>query len=124
MKKKPGPKRITIDWARVDELLTSQNSGQDIAGFLGISDTTLYEHCKQDNGEDFLPYSQKKKSRGKALLKERQWKAAMSGDKTLLVWLGKQYLEQTDKQDVNHGGELNLRMQFKYGDPVKPSDAN
>lgn len=38
---------------------------------------------------------------GKMSLRRLQWKSAQAGDRTMLVWLGKQYLGQTDKQNVS-----------------------
>jgi hypothetical protein len=35
-----------------------------------------------------------------ASLKRKQYEAAMAGNPTMLIWLGKQYLEQRDKHDV------------------------
>lgn len=37
---------------------------------------------------------------GKQSLRRKQFKAAENGNPTMLVWLGKQYLGQTDKQDI------------------------
>jgi len=34
-------------------------------------------------------------------LEDKQWEVAMSGDTKMLIWLGKQYLAQSDKQDEN-----------------------
>jgi hypothetical protein len=93
-------KKSNIDWVRVDELLQKQCSGQGIASLLGISDTTLYNRCKIDKGLSFLLYSEKKKGEGKELLREKQYDLAMKGNVPLLIWLGKQYLDQKDKSEV------------------------
>ena len=34
-----------------------------------------------------------------------QWSAAENGNSTMLVWLGKQYLNQKDKQEQTISGE-------------------
>ncbi len=34
-------------------------------------------------------------------LRRKQWRAAEEGNTTMLVWLGKQYLGQKDKSEMN-----------------------
>ncbi len=97
----PRPK-INIDWKKVDKLLKSQCDGVGIAGILGIDPDTLYKHCEEDNKMCFSAYSQQKKSEGKELLRAKQFESAMQGEKSMLIWLGKQYLEQTDKQETKN----------------------
>ena len=103
MKKKQGrgrPKAV-IDWKLVDEYLRSQCDGAHIANILGIHPNTLYLACEEKFKINFSEYSQQKKGEGQELLRARQFKAAMDGDKTMLVWLGKQYLGQREKTDSN-----------------------
>jgi hypothetical protein len=71
-----------------------------IAGLLGIHPNTLYEACKEKYNLSFSEYSAQKKAEGKELLRAKQFQVAMEGDKTMLVWLGKQHLGQKDKSDV------------------------
>ena len=92
------PKAI-IDWEMVIEHIKAQCSATGIASMLGISVDTLYNRCKADNNIDYSAFSDQKKSEGKELLRKKQFEVAMSGDKTMLVWLGKQYLEQKDKTE-------------------------
>jgi len=51
---------------------------------------------------------------GRSSLRRMQWKAAENGDKTMLVWLGKQYLGQRDKQETEisgkDGGSLEIKI--------------
>jgi hypothetical protein len=47
---------------------------------------------------------------GRMSLRRKQWKAAEDGNTTMLVWLGKQYLGQSDKSEVT--GAISL-------DPLK-----
>ena len=94
------PKAV-INWKMVDEYLRSQCDGAHIANILGIHPNTLYLACEEKFNVNFSEYSQQKKGEGKELLRARQFKAAMEGDKTMLVWLGKQYLGQREKTDSN-----------------------
>ena len=93
---------IEIDWKKVDQYLQAQCNGTGIAGILGIHPTTLYMKCEEQHKMSFSEYSAQKKGEGKELLRSRQFAEAMKGDKTMLVWLGKQYLEQRDKSQFEH----------------------
>ena len=91
-----GRPQADIDWKKVDDLLTSGCSGNQIAGFLGINHHTLYDRCLTDNKIMFSEYSQQKKQKGESLIKHKQYQVAMSGNTTMLIWLGKIICGQTD----------------------------
>jgi len=99
-KSKAGRPKILIDWVKVNKYLQAQCDGVGISGILGIAPITLYRACERDHKVNFEVYSAQKKSEGKELLRAKQFGVAMEGDKTMLVWLGKQYLKQSDKQEV------------------------
>ena len=99
-----GQPKANIDWNKVSDLLKAQCNATGIAEILGISTDTLYRRCKSDNNVDFAAFSQQKKAEGKELLRAKMYQEAMDGDRTMLVWLSKQYLEMTDKQKLEHSG--------------------
>jgi len=94
--------KANIDWKIVDSLLEASCEGTEIAAYLGIDNDTLYKRCKLDNKMGFSEYLQQKKAKGDTLLKTKQFKVAMDGDKAMLIWLGKQRLNQRDKHELNH----------------------
>jgi len=47
----------------------------------------------------FAQVIQKGRETGKMSLKRKQWEVAMGGNVTMLIWLGKQNLGQTDKME-------------------------
>lgn len=96
-----GRPKANIDWDKVGKLLNAQCNAVGIASVLGISTDTLYLRCQEDNKMEFTAFSELKKSEGKELLRAKQYQIAMTGDKTMLVWLGKQYLGQSDKTEVS-----------------------
>jgi hypothetical protein len=100
-----GRKKINIDWDKVDSYLKAQCSGPGIAAILGVHENTLYNRCLIDKNVDFGAYAAIKKGEGREILRAKQFKTAMDGDKTMLIWLGKQYLEQSDKIDHSNKGE-------------------
>jgi hypothetical protein len=85
-----------IDWDRVDKLLESGCTGTQIAPHFNISPDTLYDRTMEEKGVSFSAYSQEKGSKGESHLHEAQYDKALSGDNTMLVWLGKVRLRQRE----------------------------
>lgn len=100
-KGKVGRPEVEIDWDAVDKLLQIQCTGKEIASLLNVGYSTLERACKKDKKKNFEDYSQEKRASGLPSLRRRQWTKAMDGDSTMLIWLGKQYLEQTDKKQTD-----------------------
>jgi hypothetical protein len=123
-----GRPKAEIDWKRVDELLQADCSGAGIAATLGIAPCTLYDRCLTDKGIPFSSYSQQLNSKGESLLKEVQYLKAMSGDNTLLVWLGKVRLKQKEHQDEVIKAEVEAAYQKLMNqmekDKEKPTQDN
>ncbi len=95
-----GRKKAKIPWDKVDKLLEAGCTGTEIAAYLGVHPNTLYLACKDTNKCDFSEYYQGKRAKGNTGLKTAQYKLAMQGDKSMLIWLGKQRLGQVDKKEV------------------------
>lgn len=85
-----------IDWEKVDQLLLAGCVGTEIAPHFDMSPDALYYKCQQEHNLGFSAYSALKRSQGDSLLKEKQFEKAMSGDNTLLIWLGKTRLKQSE----------------------------
>jgi hypothetical protein len=58
-----------------------------------------------DGRQDIREYLRKKRAEGKIKLHAAQYRKAMSADTTMMIWLGKNRLEQTDKQQHDMGEE-------------------
>lgn len=99
------PKKI-IDWETVKKLCAIHCTGEEIASIVGVSYDTLERHIKDEFGESFAEYYKKHSANGKMSLRRKQYEVAMSGNTTMLVWLGKQYLGQTDKTESNVKAEV------------------
>jgi len=102
-----------ISWAYVDELLQADCSGTEIAARLGIKPPNLYDRCWKDNGVLFSEYSQEKKAKGDSILREVQFAKALSGDNTLLIWLGKCRLKQSDPSLSNQNNAQKIVVEVK-----------
>lgn len=100
MASKTGRTPAVIDWDTVGKLLEADCKTVDIARQLGVSEMTLYRRCKSDLNVSYVTFSQQKKMLGDNLLRAKQYQTAMSGNTTMLVWLGKQRLGQSDKNEL------------------------
>ena len=98
-------KKINIDWKIVDEKLSNFCEGTEVAAHLGISFDTLERRIKQEFNADFADYKRQKRAKGEVLLRELQLKEAKKGNIPMLIFLGKNYLKQTDRTDHTSGGE-------------------
>ena len=103
-RKKRGRPRKQIDWAAVERLAMIQCTQQEIASFIGVDINTLRQHS------EFLTIYNKGQDAGKMSLRRKQWAALERGKTTMLIWLGKQYLGQRDRHDVEHGGEVTSKV--------------
>ena len=98
-----GRPRIEVDWNVIDGLLKIQCTGEEIASFIDVSYDTLERRCKDDKKMDFADYSAQKRFGGKPSLRRAQWKLAVEDQNpTMLIWLGKQMLDQRDKADIDN----------------------
>lgn len=100
--KKTGRPLTVIDWDKVDSMCKIQCTGEEIASVLDLSYDTLQRACKREKGMSFAEYLPQKALAGKASLRRSQWKLATGGNSTMQIWLGKNMLGQTDKQELNH----------------------
>jgi hypothetical protein len=95
-----GRPKIEIDWKELDKLCGLQCSLEEIAGWFDCSIDTIEARIKETHGMTFPEYFAQKRSGGKISLRRKQYETAMSGNPTMLIWLGKQYLGQVDKQET------------------------
>lgn len=124
-KTRAGRPRLEFDLKQVEQLAAIQCTDGEIAAVLNCSRDTILRR-KAENS-DFAAAIEKGRESGKASLRRMQWRAANAGNTGMLVWLGKQYLGQTDKQNLKHGADAPLKFTFKIGDkepPLLPDEDN
>jgi hypothetical protein len=73
---------------------------ESIAAILGIDKNTLYNRCKSDNNCDYSAFAQQNKAKTEHNLRAKQIEVALEGNPAMLIWLGKNVLNQSDKQEV------------------------
>jgi len=96
---KAGRPRIEIDWVQFDNLCGIQCTLREIADYFNCSVDTIERACKRDRKADFAEYFEQKRGRGKISLRRKQFELALQGDRTMLIWLGKQYLNQGEREE-------------------------
>lgn len=103
------PKKILTDEGKrvIEQLATMQCTDEEIAAVIGCSVDVL---TNKNNKKAFAEAKEKGLSSGKASIRRMQFKAAEAGNATMLIWLGKQYLGQTDKQEI----ETNAQQDFTF----------
>ena len=88
------PKKYKLDTEKVEQLAGFGCTNTEIASFFGCSENTI----RRSYGE----YLTKGRDKGKIRLRQLQWRAAERGNVSMMIWLGKQVLGQTDRQEIEH----------------------
>jgi hypothetical protein len=104
-----------IDWAQVDSMLIAGCNGIEIAGSIGIHADTLYIRCAEEKKIGWSDYLQAKRAHGDGLLRAAQYqKAYKDKNPTMLIWLGKQRLNQKENLDY----AINKDIEKKFDDKM------
>jgi len=109
-KRKRGRPKVIIDWQEVGAMFEANSFAVDVARYIGCDDETLSKRCIKDLGITLSEYRQRCKAKGDVRLRAKQYDLALDGDRTMLIWLGKQRLNQTDKHET--------QMLDKDGNPL------
>lgn len=107
-----GRPKKQINQKQFESLCGLQCTKDEICQVLDVTDKTLNNWCKEVYGDTFSVVFDKKRSFGKVSLRRNQWKMA-ENNVTMAIWLGKQYLGQTDKQEVNQ--EIDNKIELVWG---------
>ena len=92
-------KEIPVE-KQVEKLASFGLTNKEIADALGYDDTTLKRKF-----ENFII---KGKANLKQRLKSKQIQVALGGNVSMLIWLGKQYLGQTEKVEESGDYKINI----------------
>lgn len=104
-----GRAEYKVDYKTLDSLCAIQCTGEECASILNVDYETLNTALKRDKNGGFVEYFKRKSAAGKVSLRRKQYKSAVEdGNTTMMIWLGKQYLEQSDKQDVTNDAKVSF----------------
>ena len=123
--------RKEIDFTELDRLCELHCTGTETAAFFGINYDTLVARIKEQVNSDghhfkgFSEYFDLKASKGRITLRKMQWDSALKrGNVQMLIFLGKMYLGQVDRQQVDVNTETVIKVDFFDGAEVGLDDGD
>lgn len=111
-KKKVGRPKKNIDKNEFEKLCALQCTEQEICGWFNTTDKTLERWCRENYNARFSEVFALKRGAGKISLRRNQFKLSEK-NASMAIWLGKQYLGQTD----NTSASINLNTELE-DDPI------
>lgn len=105
-----GRPRLQLDIGKIELAASYGLTVPEIALLMGCGDSILYEQ--------YVEYMDRGRANLCQSLKRKQVEVALAGNTTMLMWLGKQYLGQSDKTEVKQQttGSLNLTVKVVEDD--------
>ena len=83
-----GRKAIELDKEQIAKLSSIHCSVDEIALIMNCSRDTIYRN--------YMDIVEQGRAKGKMGLRRKQWETAAKGNATMLIWLGKQWVNQSD----------------------------
>lgn len=105
-------KQDSIQQAEFEKLCGLQCTLDEIADFFICSPDTVERWCKTTYKQGFAEVFKQKRGRGKIALRRAQFRLAEK-NATMAIWLGKQYLGQSDNPVVIEGGSELLKSLYE-----------
>lgn len=90
------------DFKKLVSMIRIQCTQDEICNIFDMTAETLNTRLEERGEDSFSTLYKKHQDEGRASLRRSQWKAAEAGNPTMLVWLGKQMLDQRDKRDIDN----------------------
>ena len=94
-----------IDMEELEKLCAMQATDEEIAAWFGVAARTI-ERRRQDPA--FAEVMERGRAKGRLTMRRAQMKLLEQGNATMGVWLGKQYLGQSDEIKHAFGGNIFL----------------
>ena len=100
-----------FDKKQFEALCELQCTKFEICDWFDTTDKTLENWCIRTYGAGFSEVFRQKRGKGMIALRRKQREVALSGNTTMLIWLGKQWLGQKETVEVESPADDAL-MQF------------
>lgn len=108
-----GRPKKEINKEQFEKLCGLQCTEEEVASFFDCSPDTIERFCKREYKATFAEVFKKKRNIGKISLRRSQWKLAEKYP-TMAIFLGKQFLDQTDKIEATVAEiDPQLRSEFE-----------
>lgn len=115
-----GRPKKDIDWSDVEKLCSIQCTQEEIAAFCEVSADTLTRRCQEVHGVTFAEYFGQKRGMGRISLRRAQWLLATDKkNPAMLIFLGKQYLGQTDTVEIGSSDKRPVVLKYRLDDEEK-----
>ena len=98
-------KPLDLDLTELEKLAAMHCTQQEVAAFFNTTRKTISLKLRQ---EPYKSAWERGWGKGNISLRRKQFQAAEAGDRTMLVWLGKQWLGQTDKSQVDERSKVEV----------------
>ena len=107
-KKNAGRKKVELDMEALKKACMVGCTQEDCANILQVSVRTIERRLKDDGWNNFDEFFKSHFDLTKQSLRHWQIQAARGGNVTMMIWLGKQFLSQRDKADLDVDGGLTI----------------
>jgi IS30 family transposase len=109
-----GRKKIEVNWEEFNKLCEIQCTLMEIAHWFNCSEDTIERRVKEKHNMLFADYYKKESAGGRISLRRKQNEVAQAGSVPMLIWLGKQYLGQSEKVESKLGtiADNKIRIEF------------
>jgi DNA-binding CsgD family transcriptional regulator len=94
--------KIPLDEEAIAQMALDGARTTDISDRLGVDEGTIRK--------GYSEILRKKRAERRMNLRRKQYEKAMKGDTAMLVWLGKNELDQADKQETKHSGSVDAKL--------------
>lgn len=98
---KGGRPRVKIDVESFNKLCAMHCTLIEIASFFECSEDTVERWCVDKFKEGFADVYKRKSAKGNISLRRSQFQSAESGNVTMQIWLGKQWLGQKEQTEID-----------------------
>jgi len=92
-------KRTPIDLEELEKLAAMHCTEAEVGAWFGVTQQAISKRLQREPAKTVWTTGWAK---GNISLRRQQMQRAEAGDKTMLIWLGKQWLGQTDHQEITH----------------------
>lgn len=112
--KKPGPPTRVFDWTKIANMFAIGCNMEEVANVEGCSSDWLRMICERDNGMTLKQFMMKHRDTGKLSLRRAQYRSAVEkGNVQMQIWLGKNWLGQTDKIEQTGSEQKTITLNYK-----------
>lgn len=123
-KKKRGRPQKQFDKRMFESMCEMHCTQIEIAHIFDCDTDTINAWCNREYGCNFSEIYNKKVSNGNMSLRRIQFRMAESGSERMAIWLGKQWLGQTDKQEIDMSADISAESRREIEDFLNDNGTN